>query len=177
MKTISPAEWVRKVCRVPEGISDDELNRAAMVPDESVYSPMEGVSSIILHHSATVDGSVAVFRSLHRAVNGWVDIGYHYVIGNGTLTEDGSIEKGRPDWAVGAHARGHNEASIGICLVGDFTETSPTEAQMASLNRLVADLKNRLGPGPIKVMQHREMPGCRTECPGIDLAGMLVDRN
>ncbi|MFD1805574.1 N-acetylmuramoyl-L-alanine amidase [Pasteurella oralis] len=40
-------------------------------------------------------------------------IGYHFIIDC-----DGSIETGRKIGEIGAHVRGHNKHSIGICLVG-----------------------------------------------------------
>lgn len=56
---------------------------------------------------------------------GWSDIGYHYVILNGyreykkfNANDDGLIEVGRPIEEIGAHCAGHNENSIGICLIG-----------------------------------------------------------
>lgn len=51
-------------------------------------------------------------RSWHLA-RGWSDIGYHYVV-----KLDGTIESGRPLHRVGAHVKGHNDDSIGICYVG-----------------------------------------------------------
>lgn len=169
MKRISPAEWVRSNFPDLKDLTDDDLNTAAESPPESVYSRIPGVSGIVLHHSATVDGSVMVFRSLHRAVNGWLDVGYHYIIGNGTLSGDGEIEVGRPEWAVGAHARGHNDSSLGVCLVGDLTKRTPTTAQTDALRLLLAELLQRYGLHPGDVKQHRDMPGCETECPGMDL--------
>ena len=169
MKPISPAEWIRSNFPDPKDLTDDDLNRAAATPPESVYSRIPVVKGIVLHHSATVDGSVRVFRSLHRAVNGWVDVGYHYVIGNGTLSGDGEVEKGRPDWAVGAHTRGHNDTCLGICLVGDLTKHTPTTAQTDALRLLIAELRERYELRPSDVKQHREMSGCETECPGMDL--------
>jgi N-acetyl-anhydromuramyl-L-alanine amidase AmpD len=52
----------------------------------------------------------------HRQ-RGWLGIGYHFVI-----RRNGSVEKGRDIDAIGAHARGYNKNSIGICLVGGVDE-------------------------------------------------------
>lgn len=169
MKRISPAEWVRSNFTELKDLTDEDLNAAAESPPESVYTRIPEVRGIILHHSATDDGSARVFRSLHRAANGWVDVGYHYVIGNGTLSGDGEVEIGRPEWAVGAHTRGHNDASLGVCLVGDLTKHPPTVPQADALRLLVTELLERYGLKPADVKQHRDMPGCKTECPGMDL--------
>lgn len=65
-------------------------------------------------------------------------IGYHFVI-----RTDGSIEFGRPLHMAGAHARGYNKDSIGICLIGgvdadDQPKNNFTRKQMKSLQGLIA---------------------------------------
>ncbi len=165
----SSANWLRSnLSNVPD-ISDQEMNAAGERPAEDLYARLDEVNSLVIHHSATATGNARVFRALHRAVNGWVDIGYHFVIGNGTLSLDGEIEPGRPVWAVGAHAREHNSDSIGICLVGNFCETSPTRKQMASLTDLLKKLLKDFSLFSSGIVLHRDVPGCRTECPGDNL--------
>src|SRR4030042_5047286 len=77
--------------------------------------------TIVVHHSGTVQGSAAAFDAYHRQ-RGWDGLGYHFVIGNGTLSSDGCIETGYRWWEQrdGAHAKEHNKKTVGICLVGDF---------------------------------------------------------
>ena len=53
---------------------------------------------IVLHHSASADVSAAEIHGWHRA-KGWAGIGYHFVI-----RKNGSIERGRPQEMIGAHA-------------------------------------------------------------------------
>lgn len=134
-----------------------------------------------MHHSATRDGSVGLFRLMHRGLNGWSDVGYHYVIGNGTFSGDGEVEAGRPPWARGAHARGGNADSIGICLVGNFDESAPTPGQLRSLGRLLRRLMRASGLTSEDIILHREVRTCRTGCPGrnLDRAAVLalLDRN
>jgi len=168
------AEWVRENSHGPVTADDEQLNAAGRRPGSSVYRHLEGARRIIIHHSATETGCARVFRSLHRAVNGWVDIGYHFVIGNGSLSRDGDVEEGRPAWAVGAHARHNNEDSIGVCLVGDMNLHPPTEEQLRSLGRLMATLMARHGLGPEDLYLHGDLPGCSTECPGSHLTLELV---
>ena len=86
---------------------------------------LQRVNKIILHHSASSFGDVAIIRDWHTD-RGWRDIGYHYVIlngGRGNLThadgDDGLVEAGRDVKYVGAHCMGQNTDSIGICLVGN----------------------------------------------------------
>ena len=104
-------------------------------------------TTVIIHHSATDGGGARSFDRYHRKSNGWDELGYHFVIGNGTDTPDGFVEVGSR-WHKqkhGAHCktRGnyYNEHGIGICLVGDFTKTRRTARQLASLKRLVGRLR------------------------------------
>ena len=76
---------------------------------------MREINKIVVHCSATQEGkniSAATIDKWHKK-RGWRGIGYHYVIGL-----DGLIELGRPVEQVGAHVKGHNKNSIGICYVG-----------------------------------------------------------
>jgi hypothetical protein len=125
---------------------------------------------IIVHHSATPTGNAAKFDADHRA-QGWDELGYDFVIGNGTLSGDGQIEIG-PRWVkqtTGAHCKvaGHpeyNELGIGICLVGNFNETRPTEAQMRSLAWLIRGLMERYHIPKSRVLGHGMLKP--TDCPG-----------
>jgi hypothetical protein len=130
---------------------------------------------IVVHHSATATGSAAEFDKMHRA-RGWDELGYHFVIGNGTGSGDGQVEVG-PRWRSqkwGAHT-GHtpdneyNNFGIGICLVGDFTDHMPTPAQLAALRSLTAYLAARYGIPVKNVIGHRDAPNATTQCPGDQL--------
>lgn len=104
---------------------------------------MREINKIIIHCSATREGrevSIDTIRRWHVEGNGWSDIGYHYVIGL-----DGSIYKGRPDNVQGAHTKGHNKNSIGICYIGGcgrgmHPKDTRTEAQKESLEILLQGL-------------------------------------
>ena len=89
------------------------------------------IDTIIVHCSATPagrDNSAADIRRWHRQ-RGFSDIGYHFVV-----RLDGTIEAGRPLELPGAHCRGHNLRSIGVCY------DTRTPAQRASLLRLLTAL-------------------------------------
>ncbi len=116
---------------------------------------------IVVHHSASADVPAAEIHAWHL-VRGWAGIGYHFVI-----RKDGSIERGRPQQAVGAHAgKKCNEHSIGICLCGNFMKELPSEPQLISLIELVVWLKNyyKASAGEIDIKLHRQVTA--TECPG-----------
>jgi N-acetyl-anhydromuramyl-L-alanine amidase AmpD len=133
-------------------------------------SKSERWECIVVHHSATPMGGAARFDRAHRE-RGFDELGYHFVIGNGTDTDDGEVEVG-PRWKAqkyGAHCRSpddyYNEHGIGICLVGNFDETRPTAAQVQSLTRLVKYLRRTYDIPADKVFSHGGVTGM-THCPG-----------
>ncbi len=143
--------------------------RADVPSDWLPVAPSNGWKYIIVHHSATPAGSAAKFDRDHRA-KGWDELGYHFVIGNGTLSGDGQVEVGSR-WSKqkhGAHAKTadgrYNDFGIGICLVGNFELERPTPAQTASLAKLVGYLMNACNIPADQVMGHRETKA--TACPG-----------
>tara|TARA_R100000935_G_scaffold58266_1_gene94611 strand:- start:4400 stop:4813 length:414 start_codon:yes stop_codon:yes gene_type:complete len=106
---------------------------------------MRKIDKIIIHCSATPVGkdfSAATIREWHVKGNKWDDIGYHYIV-----RMDGSLEYGRPIEIPGAHCRGHNKSSIGICYIGgmdrnmDEWEDTRTKKQSESLLSLLKVLK------------------------------------
>jgi len=133
--------------------------------------------AIVIHHMASGTGSAKVIHRIHRQ-KGWDGLGYHFVIGNGTLTRDGEVELGYR-WTyqkVGAHCRAPrdgdsnwwNRNSIGICLIGDFTQDRPSASQMASLRRLVLSLMDTYGISAGQVVPHGGVKV--TACPGPNFA-------
>ncbi len=128
---------------------------------------------IVIHHSATSFGSAAIIDRWHRD-RGFDELGYHFVIGNGTNSGDGQVEVG-PRWPVqkhGAHDRTpdnrFNEFGIGICLVGNFDITHPTARQMQSVAKLVAFLMKTYHIPPERVLGHGDTKA--TECPGRNMS-------
>jgi N-acetylmuramoyl-L-alanine amidase len=124
---------------------------------------------IVIHHSATPTGGAAAFDAMHRA-KGWDELGYHFVIGNGTDTRDGQIEVG-PRWPKqkwGAHAKTpdnrFNDYGIGICLVGNFDVSHPTDAQIKSVAKLTAYLMKTYHIPADRVLGHKDTKP--TDCPG-----------
>lgn len=130
---------------------------------------------IVIHHTATSAGSVESIHEAHlqkKDASGkpWLGIGYHFVIGNGNGMADGAVEP-TFRWKQqmhGAHAgssnKDHNQIGIGVCLVGNFEETSPTEAQRRSVKELVQTLKTEYRISSSNVIGHRDIK--TTECPG-----------
>lgn len=144
-------------------------NRAEWLPDSRRISSRW--RTIVIHHSATRSGGASVFDKFHREKRGWDELGYHFVIGNGTSTPDGMVEVG-PRWRKqkhGAHCKTpnnyYNEHGIGICLVGDFTTGRPTAKQMAALDDLLRYLCSSAHIPVSRITSHGEI-NRKTKCPG-----------
>lgn len=126
------------------------------------------VTKIVIHRSGFTCGNAALFRWYHRVVNGWNDIGYHYVIGNGHkgYSTAGAIEPGRPIDIQGAHCAGHNKNSIGICLIDNsdhFSVTPPSTIELHALENLLLYLLDKFG-GDCDIFGHSDL--APKSCPG-----------
>lgn len=112
---------------------------------------------IVLHHAAAKACSPYQVDSWHKA-NGWSGIGYHYFI-----RKDGTVYRGRPEWATGAHVSGHNHESIGVCVEGNYDEEFVMpDAQKDAVKALLRELKLRY---PETVVKGHKQVGA-TSCPG-----------
>jgi N-acetylmuramoyl-L-alanine amidase len=105
---------------------------------------MREINKIIVHCSATREGEnfeVAEIRKWHLA-RGFSDIGYHFYI-----DLYGEIHKGRDISKIGAHCKGHNRNSIGICYCGGVEADGKTpkdtryDCQKESLTAVLRTLK------------------------------------
>lgn len=85
-------------------------------------------------------------------------MGYHAVI-----LEDGTVQQGREDARPGAHVRGHNGHTLGVCLIG---RRSFTQAQMDALEDYITG--KRYAYGDLDVMAHYEFDRGKT-CPNFDV--------
>lgn len=132
---------------------------------------------VILHSSDTEDGpalDTRAIRRYHMSVNGWDDIGYHWVIErsapqNQRKKQDSEIKivAGRSPRFQGAHCRaaGRNRDSIGICVVGKFDDVAPDYELWLTSARLAATLATVYGIPAENCRGHREYERKKT-CPG-----------
>ena len=169
----SPAPFHRAM---PVHASPSRSQPTRVVVSAGGWHPPNGIERskwdyVVVHHSATATGGASAFDKYHREVNKWDELGYHFVIGNGTDTRDGAIEVGsrwiKQKWGAHCKVPGNrfNEHGIGICLVGNFEQTPPSAAQMASLGRLVNFLMAECRIPSDHVMGHGSVTG-KTVCPG-----------
>ena len=112
---------------------------------------------IVIHCSATQGGQdigLDEITAMHKR-RGFDTIGYHELI-----LLNGDIEFGRHPDAVGAHVKGQNYRSIGICLVGGVdaqgnAENNFTPEQFASLH---ATIQHKIKAYPrAVVVGHRDL--------------------
>jgi len=109
--------------------------------------------------------SFFIWGKYHTHCFGWSDTGYHYVI-----TKDGKIHPARPIEKSGAHAKGFNKASIGICLTGD---KEFSQEQFQALRTLIKDdwiPKHELSI--IDVIGHNELNKAKS-CPNFKVIDIL----
>jgi N-acetylmuramoyl-L-alanine amidase len=139
------------------------------------------IEALVFHCSDSGFGDVATIKDWHVQGNGWRDIGYNGVILNGfrkstkafASADDGLFEMGRgldldtviEREEVGAHAKGFNDNSMGICLIG---VSKFSIAQFQTAYNLVRLFRN-IVPG-VKLLGHYELPtaGGKT-CPNFDM--------
>ena len=167
-------------CDEPVGISQEVWRDGLELTNTSrAFSTVE---HLIVHHSAGSNSAsdyTEVVRSIfiyHTESNGWSDIGYNYLI-----APDGSLFWGRDpiggaqDNVIGAHFCGKNTGTMGICLMGTFTDVSPTDQALSTLRNLLSWKARKDGLNPIGSGIHSGEPlntiaghrdGCATECPG-----------
>lgn len=153
----------------------DERTLLTKVESGLMMSGADAVRFLVIHCSATRcdrDYSVEQMLSDHKA-RGFRTIGYHFYI-----RRDGTVTRHRHLLEVGAHARGFNRCSIGICYEGGLDclghpADTRTPAQKNALRELLWKL-HRLFPDAL-VTGHRDLPGVQKDCPCFDAADEYSD--
>ena len=134
---------------------------------KNIKKPLKGYKNIAIHHSASPRDRGDTANTIDRwHLKRWgikSGCGYHFVI-----TGDGTIQEGRsPDFS-GAHVKGRNNDTLGICVIGD--DNIILGSQLSSLIALVDHLtsKDMLNVSIENVKGHGEFTGAITDCPGFD---------
>lgn len=125
---------------------------------------MRNINLIVVHCSATREDRpypVTTLIADHDARFGFT--GYHYYV-----TRDGQVYQTRHENLIGAHARGYNRHSIGVCYEGGLLPNgrpadTRTEAQRHALWHLLKALKADY-PGA-RIVGHCELPHVGKTCP------------
>jgi len=118
---------------------------------------MRAITRIIIHCSATKENETYSIEQLKRdhLSRGFSDIGYHFYI-----TREGMILSCRPLIKIGAHCKGFNSDSIGVCYEGGLDvygklKDTRTPLQKEALKGVVRDLKD-IYPAINEVKGHRD---------------------
>lgn len=143
-----------------------------------IWKTIREVKYLVVHCAATtedMDIGAHEIRGWHLK-RGWLDIGY-----NAVIRRDGTVESGRPLDRPGAHARGYNEVSLGVCLIGGVESDGKTpEANYthAQWDALEAWIRARLEENPnARVLGHRDLPNVNKACPSFDVHEWWASRN
>lgn len=134
----------------------------------------ENIKYIVVHAADTkpsMDIGVSEIRKWHVEERNWSDIGYHFVI-----RRNGDLETGRALSTTGAHVRGYNRVSWGICLVGGMSESGESDAnftkeQYNALELILTELSDRAPNATI--LGHRDFEGISKKCPCFDVKSFI----
>jgi hypothetical protein len=188
IKTKAKAKKKSADCSIPEMI--DQTEWRAGLPDPDYQRIHQKVQNIIIHHTAGSNSDTdytVVVRNIyvyHTQIRGWSDIGYNYLI-----AQSGTIFKGRDpgeyeqDNVMGAHFCNNNSGTMGISIMGTYTDVVPPDTALQSLIALVSWKLGKEHLDPLGHYYHplnAELPaiaghrdGCSTECPGNSLYAIL----
>ncbi|MEM9820243.1 MAG: N-acetylmuramoyl-L-alanine amidase [Bacteroidota bacterium] len=173
----APASPEACTCMTPNIIERTDWCPAGNCP--TIVNPtITEVTHLIVHHSATSNTSTdwaAVVRSIWNThVNswGWSDIGYNWLV-----DPTGQLYRGRGQGIQGAHFCGTNAGTTGVCMLGNFQLTPPSNAAQQTLQAFLAwqscledidplgnSFHNSSNLNLAHISGHRD--GCSTECPG-----------
>lgn len=110
------------------------------------YADFEGV---IIHHTAgsntytkaQVPAVIAAIYYYHARTNGWGDIGYNVLIdkfGGRWEGRYGTLDSSAGEMVIGGHARPRNTGTMGVSVLGDYTDITPSETVLNSLAEVSA---------------------------------------
>lgn len=128
----------------------------------------EQIRYLVVHCSDTPDNEMIGAREIHEMHLGfgWHGVGYHRVI-----DRHGVVERGRPDYWQGAHVYGHNEISLGVCLIGRHVFT---ELQFDALESVLREWRQACPSATI--CGHRDFSYTEKTCPNFDVARWCESR-
>jgi hypothetical protein len=154
--------------------ADERLRRGS--PD---FAP---IRQVIVHHTVTATqepdpaARVRAIHAFHVQGNGWSDIGYNFLVDQAGRIYEGRAggagppgEDGAGRGVVGAHAEGHNTGSVGVAILGTFTEdrVTPSDAALDAVAAVAAWKLGTRGIDPVApgaLIGHRDVVS--TGCPG-----------
>ena len=124
------------------------------------------IKYLVVHCSDTDEMDIEGIHNMHLGF-GWEGVGYHKVI-----CRDGTVRNGRPEFWQGAHVKGRNESSLGVCLIG---RNSFNDAQFKSLITILSDWKSRYSSA--QIVGHRDIQDTDKTCPNFDVSKWCKKEN
>ena len=158
--------------RPPQTRAARTTKRSTVAKDNRITRTID---EVILHCSATREGqdiSTDTIRKWHVEGRGWSDIGYHFVI-----RLDGTLDVGRPLHRAGAHVKGRNKTTIGVCYIGGVERDGKTpkdtmnRGQEATFRNLMTTLRACFGD--LSLHGHNEYSA--KACPSFDVQEKFKD--
>ena len=129
------------------------------------------VNKLVVHHSASAKSSTTKedIEQWHEE-RGFTEIGYHKVIEAYGVKKDGRSED-----KAGAHAKGANSDSLGVCVCGNFESETPDTQQLEALTEVLTQWCKDHSLDETKIYGHYNVPGgtTTTSCPGQNLKSKL----
>lgn len=114
----------------------------ARAPKDTSYGTT--VKLAVVHHSdsgnnyssAEVPGILRSIQAFHMDGRGWSDIAYNFVVDKfGGIWEGRGGGIDRP--VIGAHAQGFNTNTVGVMVIGDYTQATPSAASLESVAKVI----------------------------------------
>ena len=129
---------------------------------------MNKIKFLVVHCSDTPDTEDITALEIHKMhLNfGWEGIGYHKVI-----CRDGKVENGRPEFWVGAHTKGINNISLGVCLIG---RNKFLYKQYNALEKILIQWKKRYPE--TKIVGHKDAILTDKTCPNFNVSDWCKQR-
>ena len=121
----------------------------------------DNIKYLVVHCSDTENEANLSAIDIHKMhlSFGWNGIGYHKII-----NRLGKIENGRPEYWIGAHVKGKNKISLGVCLIGrDYF----TKRQYTSLEKVLKKWKSLYPEATI--VGHKDTGDTHKTCPNFDV--------
>ncbi len=86
--------------------------------------------------AADVPAMLRSIQAYHMDSNGWDDIGYNFLVDRfGTAWEGRAGSLDGP--VIGAHTGGFNTGSVGVAVLGDFRQATPSQASIETVSRVI----------------------------------------
>ena len=123
------------------------MNRMSPIRHITVHH--DGMDPFFETDQSSVSAHLEGIRQLHQR-KGWGDIGYHFAVDRA-----GRIWEARPLWYQGAHVKDHNPGNIGIVVLGNFEEQSPSQQQLVAVHGHIQVLMRAFRVPVTRVQTHR----------------------